>query len=149
MIQGIKIVKLKQVCDERGKVMHMLRCNDKHFDKFGEIYFSVVNPGKIKGWHRHKKMCLNYAVPVGKIKLVLYDDRKDSPTKGEIQELLIGEESYCLIKIPPMIWNGFQGVGARPSYVANCATIPHSPKEIERLDSYNSSIPYKWDLKHG
>ena len=50
------------------------------------MYFSVVYPGAIKGWHLHKKMVINYAVPFGRIKLVLFDPREDSPTKGEVQE---------------------------------------------------------------
>ena len=85
MIQGVSIHPLKQIPDERGKVMHMLRRDDPWFEKFGEIYFSVVYPGVIKGWHLHKVMVLNYAVVSGAIKLVLYDDRDGSPSKGEVQ----------------------------------------------------------------
>ena len=56
MIDGIKITPLDQIEDDRGKVMHMLRNDAKHFSKFGEIYFSTVLPNKIKGWHIHKKI---------------------------------------------------------------------------------------------
>lgn len=149
MIEGVVIVKLEEIPDERGKIMHMLRCDDKHFEKFGEIYFSVVYPQAVKGWHKHQKMTLNYAVPTGTIKLVLYDDREDSSTKGQVQELFIGEDNYCLVKIPPKIWNGFKGIGVKPAIVANCATLPHDPEEIVRLDPLNNNIPYKWDIKHG
>ena len=148
MIKGVVVVQLNQIPDERGKIMHMLRCDDPHFEKFGEIYFSVVYPGVVKGWHKHHKMTLNYAALVGTIKLVLYDDRKESSTKGEVQELFIGEENYCLVKIPPEIWNGFKGIGVKPAIVANCATFPHDPKEIVRLNPCNNNIPYKWDLKY-
>ena len=82
MIDGVKIIPLRQIVDERGKIMHMLRCSDPQFVSFGEIYFSCVHPGAIKGWHIHKRMILNYAVPYGKIKFVLYDDRPESPTRG-------------------------------------------------------------------
>ena len=149
MINGVLIETLKQIPDERGKVMHMLRADDPHFEQFGEIYFSVVYPGVIKGWHLHKKMTLNYAVISGMVKLVLYDAREDSPTKGEIQELFVGEYNYALVKIPPGIYNGFKGVGVKPAIVANCATMPHDPSEIIRVDPFNNDIPYQWDLKHG
>ena len=148
MIQGVLIHPLKQIPDERGKVAHMLKITDPHFEQFGEIYFSFVYPGVIKGWHRHSKMTINYAVPVGMIKLVLYDDRPQSSTRGKIEELCIGESNYCLVKVPPMIWNGFKGVGLKPALVANCATIPHDPQEIERLDPMKGHIPYEWALKH-
>ena len=149
MIEGVLVKPLAQIADERGKIMHMLRADEPHFEKFGEIYFSVVYPGVINGWHLHKEMTLNYAVISGIIKLVLYDPREDSPTKGEIQELFIGEDNYILVKIPPKIWNGFEGIGVKPAIVANCATIPHRPDEIERVDPWMNDIPYDWKLKHG
>ena len=149
MIDGVKIKPLKKISDERGMVMHMLRCDDPDFEKFGEIYFSVVYPGVVKGWHLHKEMTLNYAVVSGMIKLVLYDERDNSPTKGELQELFMGEDNYVLVKIPPRVWNGFKGTGVKPAIVANCATIPHDPDEISRLDPVDNHIPYDWSLKHG
>lgn len=147
MIDGVEIIPLKQICDERGKVMHMLRNDAPHFDKFGEIYFSLVYPGVVKGWHIHEKMTLNYAVVKGMIKVVLYDDRKDSKTKGELMEIFIGESNYCLVKIPPFVWNGIKGVGTEPAILANCATVPHNPSEIKRKDPFTKDIPYDWDLK--
>ncbi len=148
MIDGVKIVSLKRIPDERGKVMHMLKATDEHFEKFGEIYFSVVYPGVVKGWHVHSKMTINYAVVSGTIKLVLYDQRKGSPTKGELMELFVGEDNYALVRVPPGVVNGFKGVGTEPSIVANCATIPHDPAEITRIDPFKNNIPYDWSLKH-
>ena len=148
MIKGVEVIPLKQIADERGKIMHMLRNDAKHFEKFGEVYFSIVHPGVIKGWHLHKKMTLNYAVVCGMIKLVLFDDRKNSPTNGEVMELFIGEDNYCLVKIPCGVWNGFKGIGLEAALVANCATIPHDPDEIIRLDPFSKRIPYNWGIVH-
>ena len=146
MIQGVSIHPLRQILDERGKVMHMLRRDEPWFERFGEIYFSVVNPGSVKAWHLHKKMTLNYAVVHGDIRLVLYDDRTGSPTRGRVQEISTGEGQYALITVPPRVWNGFKGVSAAPSIVANCATLPHDPKEIVRVDPFSKDIPYDWEL---
>lgn len=148
MIDGVKITPLRQIHDERGKVMHMLKTTDEHFDKFGEIYFSCVYPDVVKAWHLHQTMTLNYAVPVGRIKFVLYDDRPSSPTKGEVQELILGPDNYLLVTVPPLVWNGFKGLGTEMSLVANCASIPHDPHEISRVDPDNNSIPYDWAIKH-
>ena len=149
MIKDVLVKPLSQVVDERGKIMHMLRSDEPHFEQFGEIYFSVVYPGVTKGWHLHKEMTLNYAVISGMVRLVLYDSRQDSPTKGEIQEMFIGEDNYVLVRIPPRIYNGFKGIGNKPAIVANCATLPHHPDEIERVDPHTSDIPYDWELKQG
>lgn len=148
MIDGVRVVPLRQIPDERGKVMHMLRATDPHFIEFGEVYFSVVLPGAIKGWHLHRRMVIHYAVPHGRIKLVLFDPRPDSPTRGTVQELFIGQDHYALVQVPVGVWNGFKGYGTTEAIVCNCATIVHDPDEIERLDPFDPSIPYDWSLKH-
>lgn len=148
MIHDVRISPLKQILDERGKVMHMLRCDAAGFSSFGEIYFSCVYPGAVKAWHIHKRMTLNYAVPHGHIKLVLFDDRSGSPSRGVVQEIFLGPSNYCLVTIPPMVWNGFKGIGTEMALVANCSTIPHDPQEIDRLDPADSRIPYDWAIKH-
>jgi dTDP-4-dehydrorhamnose 3,5-epimerase len=149
LIDGVIVTPLRRIPDERGCIMHMLRADAPHFQGFGEIYFSAVNPGAIKAWHIHKQMTLNYAVVSGTIKLVLYDDRQGSPTRGELMELFIGDQNYCLVTVPPMVWNGFKGCGMAPSLVANCATHPHHPDEIMREDPFTTGIPYDWRLRHG
>lgn len=146
MINGVSIIPLKKIPDERGMIMHMLREDDKHFSRFGEIYFSLVYPGIIKGWHLHKKMFLNYAVPCGMIKLVMYDAREESPSFGIVEEIFIGEHNYCLVQIPPGVYNGFKGIGDKAALVANCSSIPHDPEEISRLDPLHNEIPYIWDI---
>jgi dTDP-4-dehydrorhamnose 3,5-epimerase len=148
-IHDVRITPLRRIPDERGAVMPMLRSDAPGFERFGEIYFSLVYPGVVKGWHIHSRMTLNYAVPVGMVKLVCYDERADSPTAGAVQEIHLGELNYALVTIPPLIWNGFKGEGTAAALVANCATEPHDPGEIERLDPASDRIPYDWELRHG
>ena len=148
-IDGLRVTPLRRIPDERGAVFHMLREDSEGFERFGEIYFSMIYPGAIKAWHQHLDMTLNYAVPVGMIKLVCYDDRPESPTKGNLVELHIGELNYVLVTIPPLVWNGFKGAGSTPALVANCSTVPHRPDEIVRMDPFSQSIPYDWALRHG
>lgn len=143
-IQGIKIIKKKIISDHRGKIMHMMRSDDRYYKRFGEIYFSQVFPGKFKAWHLHTKMTLNYVAVFGKIKLVLYDDRKNSKTKGKIQEIILSEKKYKLVIIPPYIWNGFCSIGKNKAIIANCSNIPHDKKEIIRLPYNDLKFPYKW-----
>lgn len=128
--------------------MHMLREDSPVFERFGEIYFSTVHPGAVKAWHRHRQMTLNYAVVIGEIKFVLFDDRPDSPTRGELQEVFISPENYSLVTVPPLIWNGFKAIGSGSAIVANCSTLPHDPNEIERLDAMSGDIPYSWEIRH-
>ena len=147
MIDGVVVSPRRIIPDDRGQVLHVLKATDPEFEKFGEVYFSTVFPGVVKGWHLHREMIINYAVPIGSIKLVLYDDRKGSRTHGQLDELYLGRDNYCLVKVPPGVWNGFKGLGVEPALVVNCASIPHDPNEISRLDPHDSHIPYDWSLK--
>lgn len=148
MIDGVLVTPLKQIFDERGKVMHMLRSDSPLFHQFGEIYFSCTHSGVVKAWHLHKRMTLNYCVIFGQIKFVLFDDRPDSNTRGKIQELFVSPENYLLVTVPPLVWNGFKSVGSSQAIVANCSDIPHDPLEIQRQPPDSPSIPYSWDLIH-
>ena len=143
-IEGVKIIKKNQITDDRGKVMHMMRNDDENFKKFGEIYFSSVNPKFIKAWHLHKKMTLNYVVVYGKVKLVLYDDRKKSSSNGVLEEILLSNNDYKLVSIPPMIWNGFASQDKNIAIIANCSDIPHDKNEIIRIPADDTKIPYNW-----
>jgi len=144
MIDGVILTPLKQVIDERGKVMHMLREGDSVFKRFGEIYFSCTHPGSIKAWHLHKESVLNYVCIKGKVKLVLFDDRKESSTQGVCQELTLSPEDYFLVTIPSNIWNGFKGLDKNESIIANCLTLPHNEKEMVRKDPLDKSFNYNW-----
>lgn len=144
MIEGVLIEKLKVIADSRGKVMHMLRRDSAYFNGFGEIYFSVINKDSIKAWRKHSNMTQNFAVPHGKARIVIYDDRENSPSKGRTMEIETGEDNYCLVKIPPMLWYGFKGISDAPALIANCSDIPHDPEEIKRIDCSDPLIPYTW-----
>ena len=144
-IEGVRIVPLAQISDERGSVLHMIR-KEGPLCKFGEIYFSEVLPKKIKAWKRHKKMTQNFAVPFGQIKLAFYDDRDDSKSKGKIETLVLGRpDNYYLVQVPPFLWYGFQGISSTPSILANCADMVHEPKESESQDYTNSDFPFLWE----
>jgi len=146
-IEGFQIIPLKRIPDERGTIFHMMRADDPHFKQFGEIYFSSIYPGVVKGWHKHEEMTLNYACIHGRIKVVLYDDREGSPTQGNLHEIFLGPDNYSLVIMPPLVWNGFKGMGSDVSIVANCCTHAYDPSRSMRLDPNDPSIPYDWARK--
>ncbi len=149
MIDGVVVSPLQRIPDERGTLYHMLKRTDPHFKEFGEIYFSSIYPGVVKGWHLHERMTINYTCIVGTLKVVLFDERETSKTRGEIQTIYLGPSNYVLVSVPPRIWNGLMNVGEVEAIVANCATIPHDPTEVRRLDPHKNHIPYDWARKNG
>ena len=148
MIEGVQVIPKRRIPDERGTIFHMVSVKDPHFTQFGEIYFSTIYPGVIKGWHKHREMSLNYVCISGRIKLVVYDDRDASATRGELMEFFLGPDDYSLVIIPPDVWNGFKGMSDPHAIVANCCTHPHDPTRSARLDPFDNPIPYDWGVRN-
>jgi dTDP-4-dehydrorhamnose 3,5-epimerase len=144
-IPGVLQIPLTHHVDERGAVLHMLRSDAPHFTRFGEVYFSLTNPGVAKAWKRHLRMTQLFAVPVGQIRLVLFDDRPPHDRQPILEEHVLGlPERYVLFRIPPGVWYGFQAVSSQPAMIANCADLIHDPTEVERLDLTSDRIPFAW-----
>ncbi len=144
-IEGVSFQPLKIISDERGAVLHMLQDSDPFFNNFGEIYFSEINSGLVKAWKRNKKQTQNLAVPTGSINLVIYDDRPNSTTQGVLFDCILGRpDHYNLIRIPPLLWYGFQGLGDTPALIANCADRSHNHAESEKIDPKSDFIPHVW-----
>lgn len=144
-IQDVHLYPLREIATEHGAVLHMLRSDAPHFTAFGEVYFSECLPGHVKAWKRHTLMTQNFAVPVGRVHLVIYDSRPDSSTHGTVAEFTLGRpDSYALLRIPPLVWYGFATKDNTTSIICNCADILHSPDESERLPLDAPEIPYTW-----
>ncbi len=147
MIEGVKIVPLKRIPDERGAIMHGVR-KDNILNDFGEVYFSKINKGAIKAWHVHETLILNYICVHGSVKLVMHDLRESSPTRGETQEVFMGTDNYCLLHIPPGIANGTKGLSDPYALVCNIASEPHDPKlKYRRIHPDSGEIDYKWEQR--
>ena len=151
MIEGVKIKKLKVIPDERGRLMEMFRCDDDLFTKFGQVYLSTTYPGVVKGWHYHKLQADNIVCVRGMLKLVLYDGRENSATKGEVSEYFLGDHNPLLVQVPKGVYHGWKCISENEAFVINCPTEPYNYSQPDeyRLDPHSSDIPYKWERKDG
>jgi dTDP-4-dehydrorhamnose 3,5-epimerase len=151
LIEGVKIKKLRVIPDERGRLMEMLRCDDDLFIKFGQAYMTSAYPGVVKGWHYHMKQTDNFVVVRGMMKVVLYDSREDSPTKGEVNEFFMGTHNPILLQIPPYVFHGFKCIGEEEALVVNFPTEPYNYEEPDeyRVHPHDNDIPYDWTRKDG
>ncbi|MEK7448742.1 MAG: dTDP-4-dehydrorhamnose 3,5-epimerase family protein [Planctomycetota bacterium] len=151
MIKDVKIKKLNPIPDERGRVMEILRNDDEIFQKFGQVYITTAYPDVVKAWHYHKIQSDSFAVIHGTMKVVLYDNRKGSPTKGEVNEFFMGEHNPILVRIPPMVYHGFKCISPDEAIMLNCPTEPYHRKKPDeyRLDAHTKKIPYDWTRKDG
>ena len=151
MIHGTQVKKLKVIPDERGRLMEMLRKDDELFRGFGQLYMTTAYPGVVKAWHYHKKQWDHFVCVRGLMKVVLYDSREDSPTRGEVNEFFLGDHNPILVQIPPLVYHGFKCVGDYEAIVVNCPTevyVYDDPDEY-RVDPHDNDIPYDWSRKDG
>jgi len=146
IISGVTITYLREISDERGAVLHMLRNDSSDFRQFGECYFSEVLPGAVKAWKVHSLQTQNLAVPIGRIKIVLFDKRASSDTYDKIEILEMGRpDKYFRLLIPPSMCYGFKCIGKDKALIVNCADLPHTPGESAIYPIDSNEIPYSWD----
>ena len=151
MIDGVATKELKVIPDERGRLMEILRRDDEIFEEFGQVYMTTAYPGVVKGWHHHERQTDYFTCVKGMMKLVLYDDREGSSTRGEINEFFVGQDRPLLVKIPPLVLHGFKAVGNDEAIIINTVTRPYdhaNPDELRR-DVHDPAIPYDWDRQDG
>lgn len=142
MIEGVRLTPLKQIFNPKGDVWHAMKKSDPGFAGFAEAYFSTIYPGDVKPWKKHLRMTLNFVVPCGKIRIVIYDDRPSSATKGVFNEFVLSAENYGRLTIAPDLWVAFAGLGEH-NMMLNIANLEHDPGEIVRKTSLEE-IPYDW-----
>jgi dTDP-4-dehydrorhamnose 3,5-epimerase len=144
-ISGCELQPIRIIADHRGAVLQMIRNDSPSFTHFGEIYFSEVLPGAVKAWKRHFRQTQMLAVPIGRIKIVIYDDRIQSPTYGATCVVELGRpDRYYRLKLPPLVWYGFTCISDSPGLMANCADLPHDPSESETRPPNDGPIKYIW-----
>lgn len=135
---GATLTPLRRIAVDQGDVLHAIKATDAGFQGFGEAYFSLIAPGAVKGWKRHRRMTLNLIVPVGRVRFVVHDDS----TGSEAFVLSPDAERHARLTVPPGLWMAFQGLSDAESVVLNVASLPHDPDEAE--SSALDAIPWDW-----
>ncbi|MDG1709834.1 MAG: dTDP-4-dehydrorhamnose 3,5-epimerase family protein [Schleiferiaceae bacterium] len=144
-IEGVVLTDLAQIKDERGAVFHVIKNDSATFYSFGEAYFSKINKEVIKGWKYHKVMKQNFCVPYGELKLVLFDDRENSKTVGNVNEIILNDSTnYKRVTIPENIWYSFKCLNTNYCLLLNIADIKHEKSESLHMEIDNDIIPYEW-----
>ena len=144
-IDGVLVTELRQIVDERGAVLHHMRSDATEFTCFGECYFSETLPGVVKAWKRHREQTQHLAVPVGRVRFVIYDDRESSPTFGELVSVELGRpDNYNRLCIPNGVWYGFSCLSDQPALIANCTDRVHDPTDAELRPEDDPRIPHQW-----
>jgi dTDP-4-dehydrorhamnose 3,5-epimerase len=144
MIEYIQQNELEVINAEEGAVLHFIKKTDQGFREFGEVYFSTVNKESIKAWKLHKRMTLNLVVPVGRVMFHFIDARPNSVNYNKIETIVLSQDPYTRLTVPPMFWFGFKGLANGLNLISNQADLMHDPEEVERkpIDAFEVN----WEL---
>jgi dTDP-4-dehydrorhamnose 3,5-epimerase len=140
LIDGLRVRDIKKNVDERGYFAELLREDWKDFlgnDRIVEFSLSHSNPGVIRAWHRHAHGQNDYVACIhGLIKECVFDDREESATRGELDELLLdGSGELQIARIVGACWHGYMVVGREPAIVLYGVTDLYdyeNPDELRR-----------------
>lgn len=145
MIHGVEIKDLVPHADERQVFREILRVDDDIFaEGFGQLNLAIMNPGATKAWHIHERQVDWWYVPIGAVKLALHDLRRDSPTYGQTQEVLLGPEyGHRVVKVPPGVAHGSKVIGGT-SYLLYVTSTVYNPADEGRIPHDDPAIGYDW-----
>lgn len=116
MIQGVQVIDLTTHVDDRGYLIEVARqvgSNGPHavIHKFGQVYLvGDTTRGTIRAFHKHNELWDWFFISHGSAKFVLKDDRKDSPTYGEMMTIIASERKARLIAVPPGVYHGWMSL---------------------------------------
>ncbi|MGM9805267.1 MAG: dTDP-4-dehydrorhamnose 3,5-epimerase [Candidatus Aphodosoma sp.] len=136
-INGVVVTPLRRIHTPKGDVLHAMKSTDVGYAGFGEVYFSEVLYGDVKGWKRHNRMALNIVVVKGMIRFTIYDDRVGSPTCGSYMQVVLSpdsDSSYARLTVDPGLWMAFDGIAHGVSLLMDVIPEPHDPAEADRRE---------------
>lgn len=151
MIHDVKVRELQINTDERGHLTEIWRSDWDFYAGENEpemSYFSETYPGIIRAWHRHNRGQIDhFVIPRGKAKVCIYDDREESPTHGELDTYIIGENNMNALRVPGDCWHGFKAIGDKRVFMINFPTnlYDYDDPDEERLPYDTDRIPFDWE----
>ncbi len=156
-LEGVRVLDLKKLPDERGFFAEVLRQDWKDFlgdDQIVQEGLSMSHPGVIRAWHRHARGQVDCLLVIqGVVKVAAYDDREESPTRGKLVQLVVSEERLQLVRIPGHFWHGTKSIGNKASLTLYFFTrlYDYADPDEERRPWDSASIvdpttnrPYNW-----
>ena len=146
-IAGVELRRLEQRADGRGNLVVLMS------DRFGEsyrtphVYLVTAAARSVRAWVYHKRQSDRLAYTQGRLRVVLYDLRPDSPTHQVLNVLDVGAANKVLLTIPPFVVHAVQNLGDEDACFVNMPTRAYDPANPDksRLPKDHPGIPYRFE----
>jgi dTDP-4-dehydrorhamnose 3,5-epimerase len=149
---GVRTRPLTTLVDDRGTLTELFDPRWEFDDlPITYAYAFTVRPGVVKGWGLHEHHEDRYVLLSGRVDLLLYDVRPDSPTCGQLHKISLNEHHRKLVSIPAFVWHADHNVGDTEAVVLNFPTRPydHAAPDKHRLPIDTPLIPYDFGAVRG
>lgn len=148
MIKDVQLVELKARVDDRGYLIKMIRADDSHFTRFGEVYIvGDFAPGTIRAWHKHFVLWDYFYISHGAAKFALRDDRPDSPTYEEINTFVLSARNPSTLVVPPGIYHGWMALESDTQLVSVGSEL-YDPDHLDEVRVPYTSFGYDWSIQY-
>ena len=125
--------------DDRGWSIH-----DMFPDlRGGQINYSVLFPGIVKAWHRHKIQTDYFCVVMGNAQVAVHD-----PDTGKTETHFMGELNPSVLVIPPKLWHGYIAVGNKPCGLIYYMTERYNAEKPDEERAPWDAFGYEWAPKN-
>jgi dTDP-4-dehydrorhamnose 3,5-epimerase len=120
-INGVLVRALRFYKDARGWLVELFRQDEVAQECWPVmVYASQTLPGVTRGPHEHEDQTDGFAfIGPSDFRLVLWDPRADSATRGRRMALVVGASNPVAVWVPPGVVHAYQNVGDVPGLVFN------------------------------
>jgi dTDP-4-dehydrorhamnose 3,5-epimerase len=146
-IEGVMLREVKNVLTPDGALVEIFRRDWQLGDEVGQVFQKSLSPHRVSAWHAHEHTTDRLFVNVGRARIVLYDARTESGTRGLVNELILGEARPGLLVVPPKVWHGVQNVSPETTFLLNLVDRAYRYEDPDhwKLPPDSSEIPYRFE----
>ncbi len=150
MINDVVVKRITSYYDDRGFFAEVVKFGEDTFHEVKQTSYAETYPGIIKAFHWHKKQWDIWFPVKGHARVVLYDLRKNSRTRGQTDVFFSGEDNKMVIAIPPGVAHGYQVIGPASFGIFYHTTKPYNPKspDEQRIPFDDPHIGFDWTIKN-
>jgi dTDP-4-dehydrorhamnose 3,5-epimerase len=147
LIDGVTIREVLNVPKSNGYLTEIFRRGwSESRGEVDQVFQVVLDRGGISAWHAHASTTDRLFVSYGRVRIVLYDAREESPTHGAINELRFGTIRPAMVHVPPRVWHGVQNVADGPSILINIVDRAYDYEDPDhwRVPEDSPDIPFRF-----
>lgn len=147
IIDGVSVREIANVLKLDGHLVEVFRRSwFPDAAPIDQVFQVTLNPGAISAWHAHESTTDHLFISAGTVRVVLFDNREDSPTRGEINEFRFGAIRPAVIVVPPRIWHGLQCVSTSAATILNLVDKAYDYEDPDhwRVPPDSAAIPFRF-----